>query len=242
MLNGYIYLIHNKITKKKYIGQTNNFKDRFKKHIRYAKAVRAKSILHNSIRKHGIDNFEYSLLIDVKAKNEKWLRYKLNKLEIYFIRQYSSLIPNGYNMTKGGKGAVGLSGKFHHLYGKHLSETTRNKISEANKKIKGTDHHWYGKKHKEETKLKIGNAQKGIFNHMFGKKSSLESRKKMSISRMGSKNYKAKKILQFDFNGNLIKEWDCVMDVIRNLNFSNNISACARGEIKKSHGFVWRYK
>ena len=58
--------------------------------------------------------------------------------------------------------------RFLHQKGKHPSEETKNKISEAKK----------GKHRSEETKLKIGEAQKGKHN-------SIESRRKMSEAHKG---------------------------------------------------------
>lgn len=50
-------------------------------------------------------------------------------------------------------------------------------------------------------------------------------------------------ILQYDKNNNLIKEWDSVAEISKELGFrSATIRACCSGQIAISHGFIWRYK
>lgn len=55
--------------------------------------------------------------------------------------------------------------------------------------------------------------------------------------------YTSKVVLQYDLDGNFIQEWKSCSDAARNLNC--NIAAicfCAKGKIKTSNGFMWRYK
>ena len=60
--------------------------------------------------------------------------------------------------------------------------------------------------------------------------------------KIATSNHLKKKILQFDTKGNLIKEWNCTKDIERVLNIHHsNISACCKGRLKTSGGFVWRY-
>lgn len=63
------------------------------------------------------------------------------------------------------------------------------------------------------------------------------------LRKKGKQNSRAKKVLQYDLNGNFIKEWDSVMDIERSLGFkSNYISNCALGKCKTSCGYSWKYK
>lgn len=50
---------------------------------------------------------------------------------------------------------------------------------------------------------------------------------------------KKKKCLQFDKNGNLIKEWDSARDARRF--YGHAVSDCLRGKNKTAYGFIWRY-
>ena len=53
----------------------------------------------------------------------------------------------------------------------------------------------------------------------------------------------AKHILQYDKNGNFIKEWTSGWSIQRELGFNRaNISQCANGKRKSAHGYVWVFK
>jgi len=80
------------------------------------------------------------------------------------------------NILAGGYGIP--SGKRHPLYGKHLSEDHKKKISESNKGVNGC---WYGKTFSEEHKRKLKENHVGNT----GKTLTLETRKKISESRIG---------------------------------------------------------
>ena len=57
----------------------------------------------------------------------------------------------------------------------------------------------------------------------------------------GTRNEKFKKpILQYDLNGNFIKEWPSATDVGKEAN--DNICKCLKGKTKTAYGFVWKYK
>ena len=51
---------------------------------------------------------------------------------------------------------------------------------------------------------------------------------------------KNKPILQFDLDGNFIREWLCANDIGRTARV--NISYCLKGRIKTAYGFIWKYK
>ena len=53
----------------------------------------------------------------------------------------------------------------------------------------------------------------------------------------------SKSVLQYDKQGNLIKEWCSLMEVERQLGFANgNISKCCNGRRKTANGYVWKYQ
>lgn len=52
-----------------------------------------------------------------------------------------------------------------------------------------------------------------------------------------------KKILQYDLNNCLIREWDSISESAEKLKISiSGIVACAKGKYKQFKGFIWRYK
>lgn len=56
--------------------------------------------------------------------------------------------------------------------------------------------------------------------------------------------WQARRVYQYDLNGNFIKMWDCVLDASEKYSSASrhsNISRCARGERKTAYGFKWSY-
>jgi hypothetical protein len=105
-----VYVMTNTITNKRYVGQAvthrlNHGKyrpfgylKRFKDHISEAVCNTKKkqcSFLNNSIRKHGTDAFTVELITRCGRDDG-------NRIEQYYIEQYDTLHPRGYNLTKGG--------------------------------------------------------------------------------------------------------------------------------------------
>lgn len=94
----YIYCFTNKINNKKYIGSTiNNPMVRYKQHLYHAKHPekdRGKYPLYEAIRKYGIDNFTFEILLE-KECNEQEIR----EIEHNYIIEYNTVSPKGYNQT-----------------------------------------------------------------------------------------------------------------------------------------------
>ena len=73
------------------------------------------------------------------------------------------------------------------------------------------------------------------------KKKAISSRKNGSIS--GKK--LSKKVLQYDLEGNLVKEWNSIREAYYNTNISRNcISRCCRNKPSyiTAGGYKWKYK
>jgi group I intron endonuclease len=140
--SGEIYIITNKINKKKYIGQAvcylSNGRNwgshkRWLKHIYQAITNKCECrALENAIRKYGQQSFDVNVLIECGI-------HELNQLEDEYINEYNTLTPNGYNLMTGGS-----NGRRHCL-------ETRQKMT--NTRI--------GKIHKQSTKDKIGQKHTG---------------------------------------------------------------------------------
>lgn len=96
-MNGSVYIIKNKCNNKTYIGQTTQSVDeRFKQHLKLLKSSK-KQLIYKAIKKYGKENF----YCEVLATNINSLD-ELNRLEEYYIRKYSTVAPNGYNLCYGG--------------------------------------------------------------------------------------------------------------------------------------------
>lgn len=164
-----IYKATNKINGKCYIGFDNNWPTRKRAH----KLAKRKYVFHNAIRKYGWGAFEWEILYQSKDRE-----YTLKIMEPYFIKENNSFIDNnGYNMTYGGEGTIGIK--------KTLTEEHKNKIGLSglgrkawNKGKKGLF------KHSEEHKKYISEIQKG-------KKISETTKQKMSLAKIGIIPWKA---------------------------------------------------
>ena len=97
MINGIIYQAKNKVNGKVYIGQTvRSFEIRKDEHFRFSKRG-FRSIFYNAVRKHGFDNFEWSILAQTTD------RISLDNLERSFIKEAKSTnLKYGYNQAPGG--------------------------------------------------------------------------------------------------------------------------------------------
>ena len=47
-------------------------------------------------------------------------------------------------------------------------------------------------------------------------------------------------ILQYDLDGNFIREWECAADVGKEV--KGNICHCLKGKYKQAYGYIWKYK
>lgn len=98
-------------------------------------------------------------------------RDELKRLGMYYNRPYFELI----FLTKDEHRRLHNKGKNNPLYGKSLSEETKQKLSES----------LNGKHRSEETRKKISESKKGEKNYFYGKRHSEATRKKMSESHKG---------------------------------------------------------
>lgn len=98
---GYIYKIINSVNEKIYIGQTKNpIKYRWQHHLwkgRNPDKPDNDYPLYRAMRKYGTFNFSIEQIEEIPDN-------LLNEREIYWIKEYNSCVPNGYNCDLGGAG------------------------------------------------------------------------------------------------------------------------------------------
>lgn len=167
-----------------------------------------------AIEKYGWDNIRHIVLMKGLTQEEA------EKLEVLLIQKYNSTNPqNGYNIAKGGKSNTG----FHH------SVETKNKIRNSLKGIKHTEERI---KHQKESKLKQWQDAE------YRRKVSEAHKGKMT----GKDNPKAKKVSQYDLQGNHIRDFACINDIERELGIDHRmICDCCKGRQKTCKGYVWKY-
>ena len=94
-MQGSIYIIHNSINDKKYIGQTSRtIEVRWKEHQQESQNLDCHYAIYNAMRKYGVENFWVEELEKCETKN-------LDERERYWIKYYNSF-KKGYNSTPRG--------------------------------------------------------------------------------------------------------------------------------------------
>lgn len=191
----------------------------------------------------------------VEIISETWLTWQeACEKEKFWIKFYGRAdLKKGslVNMTDGGDGGFGVipskatrkkisdANKGH-----KTTKETREKISIANKGKKRSDEFrkfiseinlgnkkMVGKKHSEKAKKKMSEKalQRGV-----------EFSKKMSEIKKGPKNPRAKKVDQFSIDGQFIKTWSYITEVIEKLGILHIDQVCL-GKRKTAGGFIWKY-
>lgn len=127
---GYIYKIQCLINGKLYIG-----KHKYNKPYLDEKYIASGILINQSIKKYGIDNFTNEI-IDIADNLEE-----LNEKEIYWIKTYNTISPNGYNLTAGGDGisepTIDVRQKMREKkLGKLLTEEHKQKIGLSGRNLK----------------------------------------------------------------------------------------------------------
>ncbi|GAB1795501.1 GIY-YIG nuclease family protein [Priestia megaterium] len=109
-----IYMIKNKLNNKIYIGQSINLERRITAHIRdFNKGTHRNHYLQRAWDKYGEENFLFTILEYCETD-------ELDKKEMYYIKEFNSLVENhGYNLDTGGN------------LNRNFSKATRVKMSES---------------------------------------------------------------------------------------------------------------
>jgi len=100
--NTYVVYKHTSPSNKSYIGYTKNIDRRSGEH---EKANGSNPAFHNAVKLYGWDTIQTEILADNLTEIEA------KSLEIYYIKKLDTLVPNGYNLTKGGDGNGAKYGK-----------------------------------------------------------------------------------------------------------------------------------
>ena len=245
---GYIYKITNKNSGKIYIGQTTKTRatDRFSQHrylATHQEQERTSSYLHRAMNAEGVDNFSFEIIESIPDN-------QLNEREIYWIKEYNSLAPNGYNLTEGGDGTPGFS----------RPQTLKEKLKRQESNIRFYEEHpearerqrertkalWQDPEYRKkvtESNRKFYSEHPDMFrgenNPFYGKHHTEESLKK--IHEAAKK--KQTPIAQLDKNTlELIKIFNGVREAEAQLGVSHGwLSKAAKAE-KVAYGYRWSFE
>jgi len=229
---------------KVYIGQSINIEKRWKYYSsQYHNKSDKQNKLFNSFKKYGVNNHTFEILEECNIN-------QLNEREIYWGNHFNCIDPDvGLNLRELGKQGIWTEEAKQKLsqihIGKHKhTEESKAKISAKLKGTKYTD--------EQRKKCSENSGMKGKPNYVGGSKKgwlrTQESKNRISKSKQGKTQPNISKSLQkpieqYDLEGNFIKEWTSAKVAGETLNISNNgIGLCCRGKLKKSYGFVWKYK
>lgn len=146
-----VYWVRNTINDKIYVGQTSTGLER--RWYMHTWDGHSNSLLHRAILKHGKENFKIETIHVCESKEE------MDFVEMFYISFLNAKSPNGYNLTDGGEGTLGVpcseekkkkiglsnkgkppqprlldqAGEKNWMFGKSISEEQKDAISKANK-------------------------------------------------------------------------------------------------------------
>lgn len=144
-----IYRVTNLVNGMSYIGKTaRSMKVRRKEHT--YDVSRTNFYFHRALRKYGKDSFEWEIIKRCNSHDE------LIHSEQFFIKQFNTKVPDGYNMTDGGEGMPNPTEETKRKLrefnlGKTLTKEHVEKIAERNR----------GQKRSEQARRNISEAHKG---------------------------------------------------------------------------------
>jgi group I intron endonuclease len=200
-------------TGKIYIGQSTDIENRKSHYKNYD--CKTQPAIYNSLKKHGWENHTFEILeeCDIKVLGQREKYWK-----IYF------------NSVK-----EGLNCRLDEEAGGYLEQSTKDKISKA---LKGRDiTRWSNKIYTKNRNSKVSKSLKG-------KLKTQAHKDKISLTKTGKPNVnKRVPVLQYDLQGNFIKEWESQKQaaLILNINYQG-INNCMLGKTKSSNGFIWKKK
>lgn len=244
-----IYAIKNKINDKIYIGQTkSSLKTRFAGHKSCINKG-SKAALHCAMKTYGIDNFYIEILEECETQEI------VNEREKFYIKEYKTQTPNGYNILEGGDAIP-----FRHS--DTISQEHKENIKKAHKKsckpiiqfdietgrpIK----EWESSKelmragYVRANIISLCKREKG-FGYIYGSgwcykefyDSTLDKNSLITL------NYNAhgSTIKCLDLEGNLVKLYYKIVDAARELKCNpSSIADCLTGRAKTCKSFKWEY-
>lgn len=233
--HGYIYCITNNVNSKIYIGQTKmSIEERYASHIRCSRTKNGDNcLLYLAMRKYGVKNFSVSLVECVREESVDDLQKRLNELEVFYIKDFNSLKPNGYNMTPGGNAPppsdriavvkLSKSGDVLAEYSSIIDASQQNSINASNIRhaLNSNSHYSHGFYwHKKCDVLSV-----------------------VSDGNIGlQERFDITPVYCFTLDGELVKMYESISDARKELNVpQGKISDVCRGRRKSTGGYLWSY-
>lgn len=210
-----IYKVTNQINNKSYIGKSKDIHTRWRAH--HTEPFNSNSDMYESLIYRAIR--KYGIDNFTFEILEYCTEEKLNEREKFWIEYYHTWIKDelcqGYNMTPGGE-----TTHFEKIYDRKLILQLWNE----------------GKSHQEI--LEQVRCTKGSLTYILDELGvSTNERRRRGAS------YKSKKVIQYNLNGNFIKEYNSISDASRATGIpTGNISKNCKGGLKTAGKYIWKYK
>lgn len=206
-----------------YIGITNNLRNRISQHKSESRNENNKLPVYHAMRK-----YEYKV---VKVA-EIYDRELLNEMETITIQYARDLGIKCFNITKGGEGTVGVGCVPVNMFSMDgILLNTFDSIVEASSFVNGTT--------SSITACAKGKTSKSAYGYIWRYVGDAFDKYNIDNARSNE----VKRVIQYDFNGNIISVFESNKDVERKLGISNShVSACCLGKVGSSFGYVWRYE
>lgn len=247
-------MIRNKYNRKIYIGQTivKYPSARWGEHVFDAKHNKG-YYLHRSMRKYGIENFEFKIIIRNIPETQ------LDFYEKLWIQKLDTTNPmKGYNLAAGGSV---LRGSDNPMYGhtpwnkgiprteiekQHMRDGQAHLKEQKSLRVSGKNNPMYGHMYTAEELHKLSVSHSGENNGFYGKHHSNQTKEILKQKNQ----YKSKPIDMIDLNtGEILKQFHSTREAARYINESQGktntdksfISRCASGNHKYAYGFGWRF-
>lgn len=247
MQESYIVYRHTSPSGKVYIGVTKvKPNDRWRRGHGYLQ--RKQTPFANAILKYGWDNIKHEILLENISKSEAFYAEK------YLIKWYKTH-KMSYNVTDGGEIGGSLVGEEHPMYGRHKTNPMYGIRGSSNPNaIKVYQYSregafikaWGSIIEAAESFDNKGSAATGITACCKYKMPACKG----YIWRYFYRNplgevapEHAKRVYQYDINGELIGEYNQINEVMKTLNISKSrlgiISSCCKGKAVSGHGYFW---
>jgi len=203
----------------------------------------AGQIERDLVKKYGRKDLGLGSLVNLTDGGE-YSSYNYGKISIYkeekskFIndKDLSNYIDDGWK-----------KGRPQYVSEKIKSKWTKERKIKHSDKFSGSNAYWYGKKGEgtpmwgKKQSEKFVSTIKSYMNSDRHPMKNEESRKKMKESKQKENNPRAKKVDQFDLQGNFIKSWNCIIKDKKELNIFHIDQVCL-GKRKSAGGYIWKYK
>ena len=211
-----IYVIQNNVNSKKYVGKSKDIYKRIMQHVTLlnTKSKDENRHLINAWHKYGRSSFTYYVIEYIYEEDSQKLEEKLAERELYWMQQLHTLDRNsGYNLRLDSEGKC------------IVSDETRQKLSEANKKRYENPE----ERIKASAKIKeIRKKYKEKFDASYDKVA--KTRRKY-------------KIAQCDLSGNVLRVYEIIGDILKEHPdyYKQAIKGCCQGTKRSYKGYRWHY-